>query len=84
MSSSLPMICVRQRTLVQSSPSLLQNSVSSLSRNLGAHLRGRTATQRSKKGPEGPEKVPGRALGKLAVGFTLTNKGSEKGSQQGF
>ena len=42
---------------------------------LGAHLRGRTATQRSKKGSE---KVLERALGK---GF---QKGSEKGVCDGF
>ena len=56
---------------------------------LGARLRGRTATQRSKKGSE---KVLGRVLGKgskegsekgtPAAGFTV-KKGSEKGSQKG-
>ena len=53
-------------------------------------LRGRTATQRSKKGSE---KVLGRVLEKgvlrrvlssaLSMGFTV-EKGSEKGSQKGF
>ena len=61
---------------------------------LGARLRGRTATQRSKKGSE---KVLGRVLGKgsgegvlrrvlrrgPAMGSTV-KKGSEKGSQKGF
>ena len=60
------------------------------SRGLGACLRGRTATQGSKKGSE---KVLGRVLGKgsqkgserglPAVGFTV-KQGSEKGSQKGF
>ena len=44
-------------------------------RNLGARLRGRTATQRSKKGSE---KVPERVLGKGS------QKGSEKGVCYGF
>ena len=61
---------------------------------LGARLRGRTATQRSKKGSE---KVLERVLGKgsgegfwgrvlrrgSAMGFTV-KKGCEKGSQKGF
>ena len=59
-----------------------------LFQDLGAHLKGRTATQRSKKGSE---KVLGRVLGKgrrvvrrgPAVGFTVY-QGSEKGSQKGF
>ena len=55
----------------------------------GARLRGRTVTQRSKKGSE---KVLERVLGKgsqrvlrrgPAMGFTV-KKGSEKGSQKGF
>ena len=50
---------------------------------LGARLRGRMATQRSKKGSEkgsGERRVLRRGL---AVGFTL-KKGSQKGSQKGF
>ena len=43
--------------------------------DLGARLRGRTATQRSKKGSE---KVLGRVLGKGS------EKGSEKGACYGF
>ena len=42
---------------------------------MGARLRGRTATQRSKKGSE---KVLGRVLGKGS------QKGSEKGACYGF
>ena len=42
---------------------------------LGARLRGHTATQRSKKGSE---KVLGRVLGKAS------QKGSEKGARYGF
>ena len=55
-----------------------------------ARLRGRAATQRSKKGSE---KVLGRVLGRVlgkgsekggsAMGFAV-KKGSEKGSQKGF
>ena len=45
----------------------------------GARLRGRTATQRSKKGSEN---VLGRVLGG-AMGFAV-KKGSEKASQKGF
>ena len=58
--------------------------------HLGARLRGRTATQRSKKGSE---KVLERVLGKgsqkrsekgvFSTGFTV-KKGSEKASQKGF
>ena len=56
---------------------------------LGARLRGRTATQRSRKGSEN---VLGRVLGEgsqkvsekgACYGFTV-KKGSEKGSQKGF
>ena len=46
-----------------------------LDHQLGARLRGRTATQRSKKGSE---KVLGRVLGKGS------HKGSEKGAWYGF
>ena len=56
--------------------------------DLVARLRGRTATQRSKK--KGSEKVLGRVLGKdsqkvrgPAMGFTV-KKGSENGSRKGF
>ena len=61
----------------------------SLKLSLGARLRGRTVTQRSKKGSE---KVLGRVLGEgsqkgsekgACYGF-YSNKGSEKGSQKGF
>ena len=53
--------------------------------HLGARLRGRTATQRFKKGSE---MVLERVLGKGSqkgpvVGFTV-EKGSEKGSQKRF
>ena len=53
---------------------------------LGARLRGRTATQRSKKGSEkgSEEGVLRRVLRRgLSMGFTV-KKGSEKGSQKGF
>ena len=46
-----------------------------MSLNLGARPRGRTATQRSKKGSE---KVLGRVLGKGS------QKASEKGASYGF
>ena len=53
--------------------------------NLGARLRARTATQRSKKGSE---KVLGRVLRRVlrrgpAMGF-IEKRGSAKGSQKAF
>ena len=71
-------------------PRPFARSRSTTARLLIARLRGRTATQRSKKGSE---KVLGRVLEKGSQkgsekcsfhGFYTVEKGSEKGSQKGF
>ena len=68
------------------SSTLEKQCLKPLSLNLGARLRGRTATQRSKKGSEkgSGEGVLRRFLRRgPAMGFAV-KKGSEKGSQKGF